>query len=281
MAGSDRIIRYNGDMETLAWKYPAQKLTTSMSVMVNNSQEAVLYAGGRAWDCLGAGLHELSLHKLPLFSKYKPLPADGLTPFTAEIWYVNKAATLEPRWGTSSPIQVQDPKLGPCSVRANGQFGVQIIDSGVFLTRLVGTLPSFSIQDVTRYFQGIYTTEIKSAIASYIVRRSISVLEINAYLKELSQFVRGELNLRTREFGIQVISFEVNAISVDERRLEPQSAASREFCSGCGAQLSPSASFCPGCGKRIRRCRRCSALLPASDANFCHHCGNQLPTQEG
>ena len=134
---------------------------------------------------------------------------------------------------------------------------------------------------MTRYFQGIYTTEIKSAIASYIVRRSISVLEINAYLKELSQFVRGELNLRTREFGIQVVSFEVNTISVDERRLEPQSAASREFCSGCGTQLSPSASFCPGCGKRIRRCRRCGALLPASDANFCHHCGNQLPTQEG
>ena len=194
---------------------------------------------------------------------------------------MNKAATLEPRWGTSSPVQVRDPKLGPCSVRANGQFGVQILDSGVFLTRLVGTLPSFSIQDVTRYFQGIYTTEIKSAIASYIVRRSISVLEINAYLKELSQFVRSELNLRTREFGIQVVSFEVNAISVDERRLEPQSAASREFCSGCGTQLSPNASFCPGCGKRIRRCRRCGALLPASDANFCHHCGSQLPTQEG
>ncbi len=282
MAVSDRIIRYNGDMATLAWKYPTQKLMTSMSVMVNSSQEAVLYAGGKAWDCFEAGLHELSLHKLPLFSKYKPLPADGLTPFTAEIWYVNKAATLEPRWGTSSPIQVQDPKLGACSVRANGQFGIQIVDSGVFLTRLVGTLPSFSIQDVTRYFQGIYTTEIKSAIASYIVRRSVSVLEINAYLKELSQFVRGELNLRTQEFGIQVISFEVNAISVDENRLEPApSAASPDFCSGCGAQLSPNASFCSGCGKRIRRCSRCGALLPASDASYCHHCGNHLPIQEG
>lgn len=281
MAGSDRIIRYNGDMETLAWKYPSHKLLTSMSVMVNSSQEAVLYAGGRAWDCLGAGLHELSLHKLPLFSKYKPLPADGLTPFTAEIWYVNKAATLTPRWGTSSPIQVQDPKLGPCSVRANGQFGIQIVDSGVFLTRLVGTLPSFSIQNVTSYFQGIYTTEIKTAIASYIVRRSISALEINAYLKELSQAVRGELNLRTREYGIQVISFEVNAISVDERKLEPASTAARDFCPACGTALSPNASFCSGCGRRIRRCRRCGALLPASDASYCHHCGNHLPVQEG
>lgn len=281
MAGSDRIIRYNGDMETLAWKYPSHKLLTSMSVMVNSSQEAVLYAGGRAWDCLGAGLHELSLHKLPLFSKYKPLPADGLMPFTAEIWYVNKAATLTPRWGTSSPIQVQDPKLGPCSVRANGQFGIQIVDSGVFLTRLVGTLPSFSIQNVTSYFQGIYTTEIKTAIASYIVRRSISALEINAYLKELSQAVRSELNLRTREYGIQVISFEVNAISVDERRLEPASTAARDFCPACGTALSPNASFCSGCGRRVRRCRRCGALLPASDASYCHHCGNHLPVQEG
>lgn len=281
MTAADRIIRYNGDMETLAWKYPSQRLMTSMSVMVNQSQEAVLYAGGKAWDCLEAGLHELSLHKLPLFSKYKPLPADGLTPFTAEIWYVNKAATLKPRWGTSSPIQVQDPKLGLCSVRANGQFGVQIADSGIFLTRLVGTLPSFTIQDVTRYLQGIYTTEIKSAIASYIVRRSVSVLEINAYLKELSQFVRGELNLRTQEFGIQVISFEVNAISVDETKLEPAPTTSLDFCSACGAQLSPSASFCSGCGKRISRCSRCGALLPASDASYCHHCGNHLPIQEG
>lgn len=201
MATTDRIIRYNGDMETLAWKYPSQKLTTSMSVMVNGSQEAVLYAGGKAWDCLEEGLHNLSLHKLPLFSRHKPLPADGLTPFTADIWYVNKAATLELRWGTSTPIQVQDPTLGPCSVRANGQYGIRIVDSSLFLTRLVGTLPSFAIQDVTRYFHGMYTTEIKSAIASYIV------LQINAYLKELSQYVRGELNKRTDEYGIQVVSF--------------------------------------------------------------------------
>lgn len=281
MAASDRIIRYNGDMETFAWKYPSQKLMTSMSVMVNSSQEAVLYAGGKAWDCLEEGLHNLTLHKLPLFSKYKPLPADGLTPFTAEIWYVNKAATLEPRWGTSTPIQVQDPQLGPCSVRANGQFGIQVVDSRLFLTRLVGTLPSFSIQDVTRYFQGIYTTEIKTAIASYIVQRSISVLQINAYLKELSQFVRSELNQRTQEYGIQVVSFEVNAISVDERKLEPAAPASRDFCPACGAQLSPNGSFCSNCGKRIIRCIRCGSLLPASDAKYCHQCGNQLPIQEG
>lgn len=67
---------------------------------------------------------------------------------------------------------------------------------------------------------------------------SISVLQINAYLKELSQYVRGELNKRTQEYGIQVVSFEVNAISVDERKLEPAQDPCRAFCPDCGTQLS-------------------------------------------
>ncbi|MDE8209606.1 SPFH domain-containing protein, partial [Erysipelothrix rhusiopathiae] len=34
------------------------------------------------------------------------------SPFKAEVWFVNKAHTLDIKWGTTSPIQIQDPKYG-------------------------------------------------------------------------------------------------------------------------------------------------------------------------
>ena len=78
---------------------------------------------------------------MPLLDKIVNLPFGGKSPFSAEVWFVNRAVTLDVNWGTTDPIPVEDPKYNIIvPVRAFGQFGLRIADSRVFLTRFPETI---------------------------------------------------------------------------------------------------------------------------------------------
>lgn len=147
---------------------------------MNESQEAVLFKGGKVCDVFGAGRHTLSTANIPILNQIVNLPFGRRSPFTAEVWYINKAFCMDVKWGTTSPIQLQDPKYKIfVPVRAFGQFGVQICDAKRFLTKLVGTLPAFDKVAVTKFFRGLYLTKSKDVISSYLVHKDVSILEIN------------------------------------------------------------------------------------------------------
>lgn len=211
------VVKYDGTPDMFAWKYPNIELGTWTQLIVNESQEAVLYKGGQALDWFGPGRHTLNTANIPLLSKLIKLPFGGRSPFTAEVWYVNKVNTLDVKWGTSTPIQLQDPKYNVfLPLRAYGQFGVKVADAKVFLKKLVGTLKSFTSSDIVRYFRGIYLTEVKDDISSYLIKKKISVLEINAFISEISEELKKSLAPTLAEYGIELLNFYVNDISVPE-----------------------------------------------------------------
>ena len=212
-----KVVKYNGSPDVFAWKYPSEELGTWTQLIVNESQEAVLYKGGQALDIFNAGRHTLETANIPILSNLINLPFGGRSPFAAEIWYINKAFSLDIKWGTSSPIQLQDPKYKVfVPVRSFGQFGIQISDSKKFLTKLVGTLPVFNKESILKYFRGLYLTRVKDAISSYLIKKQISVVEINAYLDELSVFLHERIIPIMDEYGITLVSFYVNDINVPE-----------------------------------------------------------------
>lgn len=211
------VIKYNGRPDVLAWKYPNEALGTWTQLIVNESQEAILVKEGKALDVFSGGRHTLETANIPLLNHLINLPFGGRSPFTAEVWYINKGYNLDVKWGTPSPVQIQDSKYGVfVSVRSNGAFGIRVGDGKKFLIKLVSTLPVFDTSAVTRYFRGLYITKVKDAISSYLVHRQISILEINAYIDELSQYMKERISPIMEEYGLEMVSFYVNEISVPE-----------------------------------------------------------------
>ncbi len=211
------VIKYNGEPDVFAWKFPSEELGTWTQLIVNESQEAILFKGGKALDTFGSGRHTLTTANIPLLNKMINLPFGGRSPFTAEVWYINKAYNLDIKWGTPSPIQIQDPKYGIFApVRSNGSFGIYIEDSKKFLVKLVGTLRTFDKTSILKYFRGLYVTKVKDAISSYLIDKQISILEINAYIGELSEHMHKDIQPVLAEYGIGLASFYVNDISVPE-----------------------------------------------------------------
>ena len=211
------VVKYNGTPDVFAWKYPSEELGTWTQLIVNESQEAILVKGGQALDIFGAGRHTLETLNIPLLRKVINLPFGGRSPFTAEIWYINKAYNLDIKWGTPTPVQIKDPQYGIFApVRSNGAFGIHIADARKFLIKLVATMPTFDSTSITKYFRGLYVTKVKDSISNYLVHKRISILEINAYLDELSQYMKERIQPVIEEYGLELVSFYVNEISVPE-----------------------------------------------------------------
>ncbi|OBZ09860.1 antifreeze protein type I [Bacillus sp. FJAT-27264] len=211
------VVKYDGPPGVFAWKYPNQELGTWTQLIVNESQEAILFKGGQALDSFTAGRHTLSTANIPVLSNLVNLPFGGKSPFTAEVWFINKMNAMNVKWGTSSPIQLQDPKYKIIvSVRSFGQFGVKIADPRKFLLKVVGTLPQFDQDKLLTYFRGILMANINELVSSYLVHKKISILEINAYVAEISKHIQERLAPTFMDSGIELNNFYIDSINIPD-----------------------------------------------------------------
>jgi len=212
-----KVIKYDGDPHAFVWKHPDAELGTWTQLIVNESQEAVLFKGGQALDLFGPGRHTLETANIPILRSLVKIPFGGQSPFAAEVWYVNKVNTLDIKWGTPTPIQLQDPKYSVfVPVRAFGIFGIKIVDSKAFLVKLVGTLHTFTSKAIVDYFRGMYLTMVKDAIAGYLIKKKVPILEVNANILELSENLKESIAPKLNEFGIELVNFNLNDINVPD-----------------------------------------------------------------
>ena len=211
------VIKYNGKPNEMAWKYPNEKLGTWTQVVVNETQEVIFVKEGKIYDTLGPGRHTLTTDNIPLLSKIINLPFGGKSPFTAEIWYVNKIYVLDIKWGTAPPIQLQDPKYNIfLPVTAIGQFGIRVNQSDLFLKKLVGTLSKFDHETMTNYFRGLIVSNVKNIISGYLIKKNVSILEINAYISEISEEIKIKIKPEMEKYGLELVNFYVTSIEAPE-----------------------------------------------------------------
>jgi membrane protease subunit (stomatin/prohibitin family) len=211
------LVKWNGNPSILAWKFPSEELSTWTQLIVNETQEAYVVKEGVYQGPFAAGRHTLSTENIPLIRTLIGLPFGGKSPFTAEVWYVNRATNLDVRWGTPDAIQLKDPKYEiMVPVRAFGQYGIRISDAKKFLLKLVGTLPGFDVATLSEYFKGVFTTKIKTGIANAIIKNGQSVLEISTQLEVLSDMLKESLAAEMDEYGVGLAQFNIHSINVPE-----------------------------------------------------------------
>lgn len=226
MAIIDRI-KYDGPTDASQWliyKYPSEEFVIGSQLIVNEGQEALFFKGGEALDLFGAGTHTLQTGNLPLLKKIVNLPFGGKTPFSAEIYYINKTSKLDMNWGTANPFQFEDPRYGLIlSIRSHGKYGLRIIDSRMFVNELVGAVPNGSTLNymfIASYFSGLITNYIKTVISNFMIKEKISFLEITAYLRDLSVECQKEIEPEFEKYGVEIQNFYIETISPPKDEFE-------------------------------------------------------------
>ncbi|HEY5591292.1 MAG TPA: SPFH domain-containing protein [Paludibacter sp.] len=204
-----------GNKAVFAYKFPATNLSTYTQLIVQESQEAILFSKGQIVGKFGPGKHTLNTENLPILRNLYGLPFGGKNPFTAEVWFVNKLQLYNIDWNIDRmDIHDVDYNAGIPLV-AEGTYGLKIKDAERFLIKIVGAKESFDQHDLTEQFYGEFTTKTKSTIMQFMIQNKIGFKQISAHLDNISEHLRTIMLPFWENIGFELIKFYVTSIQID------------------------------------------------------------------
>ena len=175
------LVRWapQGNTNIFAWRFPETNLSTYTQLIVQESQEAILFSKGQIVGKFGPGKHTLSTENLPIIRSLYGIPFGGKNPFTAEVWFVNKLQPYNLPWSIDR-MTIHDIDYNTqLPLTASGQYGLKVVDAEQFLVKVVGTKSGFTQDDLTEQFRGEFTTKVKSCILQYMQANRVGFKSIS------------------------------------------------------------------------------------------------------
>ena len=211
------VVKYDANQDEFVWKFPSNDLRIGTQLVVKTSQMAIFVKNGEILDVFSEGRYTLNTGNIPLLNKLINIPFGGDSPFQAEVWFINLLSKLNNKWGTVTPLQIEDPKYNIIvPVRAFGQFGFKIVNGELFLKEIVGTMKSFSSHDIIDYFKGKLLSSLNSSIGKKMLLEGYSVLQLSVVLDELGESCKNAIKDQFSMFGIEILTFDFISINIPE-----------------------------------------------------------------
>ncbi|MDD5317776.1 MAG: SPFH domain-containing protein [Candidatus ainarchaeum sp.] len=198
--------------DEIVFTYPGTEFEWGSQLVVDESQEAVFYRDGKAYDVLGPGRHTLTTQNLPLLTAALKL-VYGKSPFQAKAVFVS-TRKVQGRFGTSQPVMVrisndaQVPKFVQVGVRAFGEFWFRIAEPKLFVVGVVGTKPDYGAAEVRNYLNGFFLEKFIDTLAGHPFD------EIYTKLDETSAEVKTQISAELARFGVELIDLKVSGASL-------------------------------------------------------------------
>ena len=196
--------------DCLVWRHPENAPEFGSQIIVSQSQQVALLASGELVAILDPGAHTLETANIPGIKNFLQSGVDAL-PF--DIWFFNKTASTNFRWGTKTPVQVRDKQFGLLvPIGSYGNYELQVKDIQAFLLKLVGVSQTYSVSDLRDYLYPLVERETKDAIAELAVEADVFTLATE--LNEISETVQNNLSEKFLSYGLALKDFFVQSISV-------------------------------------------------------------------
>jgi membrane protease subunit (stomatin/prohibitin family) len=181
-------------------------------LIVNETQAAVFFRDGKALDVFGPGRHTLSTANLPFMEKVLNFATQGQTPFTAEVCFISQKIFTDLKWGTPSPIDLQDPDLGWVSLRAFGTYSIRVGEPQLFVNTLVGTQGTYSSEVLSNFLRGSIRTHLNDLLSTSFK----SYAQIRRDFEELAGAMKIKVKEDFEKYGIELRDFFIHDVSVPE-----------------------------------------------------------------
>lgn len=208
------VVKYQTVDGELVHKFDSDDLRMGTQLVVHPAQTAFFVKGGAICDEFSAGTYKLDTENIPILNKILNLPYGSDSPFQAEVWFVNQTAKLNLPWGTPHPIQIEDPRYHIIvPVRAHGQYGIRVTNPRVFMETLIGSMGTFSSDQIEQFYKGRIISSLNTLLAQKIVNNGISILDINTLLLTMSDSINEQLNELLGKYGVSIIEFSIMSVT--------------------------------------------------------------------
>jgi len=223
------VLKYDGPNNVLVWKWRpprggkrAEELRFGTQLVVNQTQQAVFVRGGQITDIFEPGTHTLSTQNLPVLSNLIGLSFGSQSPFKAEVYFVNKAVSMDVKFGLT-PFNMIEPNFRvPIPITSRGSFAVRIEDARIFLVSIIGTVSDFETDTLKHFFRSFITEHIKTAITRIAREQGFSPFELEAIVTDVSEAVKCIISEKLIQYGLDLKLFNIEAIPIidDDERIK-------------------------------------------------------------
>jgi membrane protease subunit (stomatin/prohibitin family) len=278
---------------------------------VRESQAAVFFYQGKAYDAFGPGRHTLKTANIPILTKVLSIPWAMTSPLRAEVYFTNMKVFTNLKWGTRDPVAYRDAELGLIRLRAFGIFNVRILQPVLFINSLVGTQGVYTTAAIEEYLNIV----IVSRFNDFMGDRIDTIFNLPARYNELSEDLKKGLQDDFSRFGLGLSELYINSITpppevqkaIDDKSrlgvfddlnklikmkaamaMETASGSQGEAGAGLGmgmgfmmpalfAEAFKTTSSAPSspAAAELFQCPDCRQAVP-KEARFCPFCGHQL-----
>jgi membrane protease subunit (stomatin/prohibitin family) len=215
MALMDLIEFVDEQGQEMAHRIPEQgsgEFKLGSQLIVRESQWAVFFRDGKAYDVFDAGRHTLATQNIPLLTSILTTPLYGDTPFRCEAFFVSKRTFTDLKWGTVEPILFRDSEFKMIRLRSNGIYTFQITDPKLFVVKLVGTRGIYTNSQIEDFLRGVIIGRLSDILGESLD----SVLDLPRYFDELGAGLKARIRDDFAQYGFAVVDFIINAISPPE-----------------------------------------------------------------
>lgn len=211
------VVKHQTVDGELCHKFDSDDLRMGTQLVVHPAQTAFFVKGGVICDEFTSGTYKLDTENIPILNKIINLPFGSDSPFQAEVWFVNQTAKLNLPWGTPHPIQIEDPRYHIIvPVRANGQYGIRVINPRLFLESLIGSMGTFTSDQLDQFYKGRIISALNTLLANQIINNGVSILDINTLLLSMSDSINDQLNELLGKYGVSIIDFSIMSVTFPE-----------------------------------------------------------------
>lgn len=196
-------------------------------LIVQESQVAVFYRDGQAFDQFEAGRHRLSTHNLPMLGAVIKLPFGGLSPFRCYVYFVATKTFINLGWGTKSPVLFRDTDFRMISLRAYGAYSIRIVRPKVFLNTLVGTRGMETTDAIEDFFRSVIVSRLNEVLGSTMK----SILDLASLYGTIALKTKTAVAADFEQYGVELVDLLVQAITPP-----PEVQAMMNRASGVAAQ---------------------------------------------
>ncbi|MBD2104404.1 SPFH domain-containing protein [Leptolyngbya sp. FACHB-261] len=224
--------------DTMAYRFERfqNEIKRGSKLTVRPGQMAVLVNEGRIADVFAPGLYPLSTQNLPILSTLMGWSYGFNSPFKAEVYFFSTRTFTNLKWGTSNPVIVRDPELGPVRLRGYGTYGVRVAKPEEFLQQLIATDGLFQVNEISGQIRNLIVTQV----ATWLGRSNIPLLDFAAHYSDMGETIRAGIQPELDRFGLEVTQLLIENISLPA---EVEAALDKRTSMGLLGDLQQYAQF--------------------------------------
>lgn len=197
------------------WRYPmnGKDIMMGAQLVVRPAQMAVFVNEGQVADVFSPGTYTLNTQNMPVMTKLKSWKYGFESPFKADVFYVSTRQFTEQRWGTPSPLTINDPEFGGrILIQSRGQFAYRVADPTRFLEEYAGTREVCTTDMLLGYLRGFIVQYLRDGI----MESGMGYTALNTQLIEFSDRIMKSLAAKFTAVGLELTSFVIAEMELPE-----------------------------------------------------------------